>query len=249
MRHGRLTTAAVTAIVLGVLGAPARADAAPLCRPSMEGPTEYQATLGPLVSGFVLAPPAPGSTPPPPASTGIGAATLAREALGAQYSGVWLSSAVQGWAVGLAPGPLDGPAARGAIVDAIAARYTAEETAYLAERLHVDPQPYSDHELRATLEALSSVLRADGAAPAAMSVACRLSDARRVEVEVYSPATQPPVQALSVRVGGRSRTIAGRRLGKPLTVDLRGRRTRVAVTVLLADGRAGTQAVTYIRCR
>ena len=321
----RVAAAGAAIIAGGVLGAPAAADAAPLCRLSVTGPIEYQRTLGPLVSGFVLAPPAPGSPtppPPPPASTGIGAARLAREALGPQFSGVWLSNAVQGWVVGLAPGPLDSAAARASIVERIAAHYTPSETAYLSERLHVDPQLYSEDELRATQDALSAVLRAEPNAPYwGMGIGCSLSDARRVEVTVNSPATpeqfarvvalgeahgdrvrvelsphgpptpgvlpgrppappaepvavarhvtvpilrrcvrgravriaarsgQPSVQTLTLAVGRSSRTIAGRRLAKPLVVALRGRRTKVTVTVRLSDGRVGTRTVTYTRCR
>jgi len=318
----------LTATALGALGVPALADAAePLCRPPANGPFEYQATLDPLVSGFVLAPPAPGRpAPPPPASTGVGAANLAREVLGAQFAGVWLSGAVPGWVVGLAPGPLDPAAARAAILDRISAHYTPAETTHLAERLHLDPQPYGDADLRATRDAVEARLRGEASGtPWGAGVGCALSDARRVEVTLYQPTppdqfqrvvallapfgdkvrvelsdraapmpipmplpginlplgappppvtlgehvrmpivrrcvrgreigiaarpTQPAVRALAVRAGGRTRTIAGRWLAKPLRVPLRGRRTTVVVTVHLADGRAGTKTVTYSRCR
>lgn len=182
---------------ISALGVPPAAAAEPLCRPSMNGPWEYQAKLGPLVGGFVLAPPAPGSGPPspPPASTGIGAGPLARQVLGPQYAGTWMITALQGWGVGLAPGPLDPAAAHAAIIDRVAAHYTADETAYLSERLHVDPQPYSHEDLLATQDAAFSTLRADPAAPAAaIGVGCRLSDARRVEVSIYAPATPEQVQ-------------------------------------------------------
>ena len=186
-------------IALGALCAPARADVQPLCRLSPGGAIEYQRTLGPLVSGFVLAAPAPGQPSSPPSSlpsTGIGAGNLAREALGAQFSMYWLSNTVQGWVVGLAPGPLDAAGARAAIVERIAAHYTPDETAHLAERLHVDPQLYSDTELRATQDALVAVLLAEQGPLWSVGGGCRLSDARRVEVTVYSPAT--PEQFLRV---------------------------------------------------
>lgn len=73
----------MTAIALCALCVPARADAEPLCR--LLGGVSDQARLGPLVSGFVLAPPAPGQPAPPPPpglpSTGVGAANLARDVL------------------------------------------------------------------------------------------------------------------------------------------------------------------------
>lgn len=307
-------------MALSAMGAPALAGAQSLCRQTAAGPLEYQLTLAPLVSGFVLAPGGHGEAPPPPpASTGVGAGNLAREALGAQFAGVWLSNDVQGWVVGLAAGPLDPAAARTAIIERVAAHYTAAETAHLTERLHVDPHPYSDADLHATEEAVRAKLAAE--APGTYwdaRIGCTLSDARRVEVTVFPPSTsaqadrvtallaplgdqvrvafsnvgapamsnlpggtapravvlgrhvrmptalrcvrghvvriaarrsQPAVRSLSVRVAGRARTIAGRRLAKPLTVALRGRRTRVVVTVRLTDGRAGTRAVTYTRCR
>ena len=68
-------------------------------------------------------------------------------------------------------------------------------------------------------------------------------------VRIAARASQPAVGALTVRAGGRSRTISGRRLAKPLTVTFTGRRTKVVVTVLLADGRAATRTGTYTRCR
>ena len=318
------------ALGLGALCAPARADAEPLCR-SLGGVSDA-ARLGSIVSGFVLAPPAPGQPAlPPPSwlpSSGVGAASLAREALAAQFSGHWLSGAVDGWVVGLAPGPLDAAAARTAIVERVGAHYTADETAYLSGRLHIDPQLFGDDDLRATQEAAQAKLFSEAAGTYwSASVGCRLSDARRVEIGVYQPATpeqflrvvellapfgdkvrvelltygppspaiglapptpprpptpqpaRPPVALarhvrmplgtrciragrvriaarpstprvtrLTVQVAGTRRSIGGARLKKPLTVVLRARRTRVVVTVRLADGRVGTRSVTYTRC-
>ena len=312
----------MTAIVLsalGALGAPAVADAQTLCRSAANGPTEYQARLGPLVSGFVVETGGHGDAPPPPASTGVGAGNLARDALGAQFAGFWLSNALQGWVVGIAPGALDAAAARAAVTGHVAAHYTADEAAYLSERLHVDPHPYSDTDLHATQAAVRATLAAE--APGtywAADIACTLSDARRVEVSVFAPTTadgyeritallarfgdqvravrasggspapagspgassgarrvsfarhvrmtpaarclrgrtvritarrgSPAVRALTVRVAGRARTYAGRRLAKPIVVALRGRRTKVAVTVRLADRRSAARTVTYTRC-
>ena len=212
--RGRATAALVAIVTAGALGAfaaPARADADPGCRLS-EGPIEYTRTLGPLVGGFVLAPPAPGQPAPPPSpslpSTGIGAGNLAREALGGQYAMLWMSNALQGWVVGLAPGPLDLTAARAAIIERIAAHYTAAETAYLEERLHISRQPYSQADLNATGEALVAALRAEPDLYWGVATACRLSDAFRTEVTVFSPATPEQflrVMALAEPYGDRVR--------------------------------------------
>lgn len=320
MRLHRRIAAVLVAIALGALTAPALADAQTLCRPAPNGPTEYQARLGPLVSGFVIETGGHGDAPPPPASTGVGAGNLAREALGAQFAGFWLSNALQGWVVGVAPGALDLAAARAAVIQRVAARYTPEEAAYLSERLHVDPHPYSDSDLQATQAAVNATLAAE--APGtywAAAIACTLSDARRVEVSVLPPTTaagyervtallarfgdqvravrasggspapagspgassrarrvsflrhvrmtpalrclrgrtaritarrgSPAVRSLAVRVAGRTRTYAGRRLAKAIVVALRARRTKVVVTVRLADRRSAVRTVTYTRCR
>ena len=69
------------------------------------------------------------------------------------------------------------------------------------------------------------------------------------QVRISARAGQPAVKSLTVRSGGRSRTISGKRLTKPLVVTLRARRTNVEVTVRLADGRAGSRTATYTRCR
>lgn len=327
MRRGRLTTAAVTAIVLGALGVgAARAQAASLC-PSAAGPWEYQTSLLPFLNDPAPTPPTPGGPPPPPpVSTNGGANGAAREALGAQFSGLWLNSGVQGWVVGLAPGPLNTAAARSAIVERLRSRFSESDVAYLDSRLYLDAQLYGQDELQTARDGVESTLRSDPDRPPwSSSVGCGLSDMRRVEIGIFNTATpeqiervtarlapwgdkvriellpygppqvgslpgmpapprapaaiprvsfgrhvnmpilrrcvlgrevniaarasQPAVGALTVRAGGRSRTIAGRRLAKPLTVTLIGRRTKVVVTVRLADGRVGTATVTYTRCR
>lgn len=219
----------------------------------MDGAREYQATLGPLVGGFVLAPPAPGGQPlPPPASTGIGAGNLAREALGARFAGAWLSTALQGWVVGIAPGGLDPAAARGAIVERIAAHYTAAETTHLSERLHIDPQLYGDAELRATQDGVTATLGSE--APGTYwsgGVGCRLSDARRVEVSVLQPVAPEQflrVMALLEPLGDRvrielsDRGVPSPAVGPPLplplpaTVDV-GRHVRMPILTRCVRGR------------
>ena len=314
----------VTALASGLVGGAARADAGSLC-PFAAGPWEYQSALRPFLNDPAPTPPTPGGPPPPPpVSTNGGANGAAREALGAQFSGLWLNSGVQGWVVGLAAGPRDAGAARTAIGERLRTRFSESDVAYLDSRLHLDPQLYGEHELQAARDGIESTLRAEPGIPWGSSVGCRLSDMRRVEIDVFNTATpeqiqrvnavtapygdrvrvellpygppapapvlpltpppprtpppavafgrhvkmpilrqcvrrrtvrvaarasQPAVQALTVRTGGSSRTIAGRRLAKPLAVTLTGRRTKVVVTVHLADGRVGTKAVTYSRCR
>ena len=172
-------------LVSGLAGDAARAEAAPLCALG-DGPAEYQSKLGPLLSTPGPLPPAP---PPPPAPTSrsavypsVGAGALAREALGAQFTMLWVNNVVQGWVVGLAPGALDVEQARTRIVDALAPHFTPADHAYLAERLHVDPQPYSETELRATQAQVDADLTAASIPASRGYGACRLSDAIRVEV-------------------------------------------------------------------
>ena len=319
MRFHRRIVAVLTALALGALVAPALAGAQTLCRAAPNGPTEYQARLGPMVSGFVIDTDGHGDPPPPPASTGVGAGNLAREALGAQFAGFWLSNALQGWVVGVAPGPLDLAAGRAAVMERVNARYTAAEAAFLSERLHVDPHPYGDADLRVTQEAVNATLGAE--APGtywASAIACTLSEGRRVEVSVFHPTTDeqyaritalltrfgdqvraaratsgppaitstpgassnvrpvsfarhvrmtpggrclrgrtvrisaragsPAVRSLTVRSAGRARTYAGRRLARAIVVALGARRTKVTVTVRLADRRSASRTVTYTRC-
>lgn len=312
-------------VVLGALVGASRADAASLC-PIAAGPHEYQSALLPFLNDPAPTPPTPGGPPPPPpVSTNGGANGAAREALGAQFSGLWLNSGVQGWVVGLAPGPLNDAAARTVIVERLRTRFSESDVAYLDSRLYLDAQLYGQDELQTARDGVESTLRSEPDRPPwSSSIGCRLSDMRRIEVGIYNTATpeqiqrvtaglapwgdkvriellahgppapsigppimvppprvppapvafgrhvkmpilrrcvrgntvritarasQPPVRALTVRVAGRPRTIAGRRLVKPLIVELRGRRTTVVVTVRLADGRAGTKTVTYSRCR
>jgi hypothetical protein len=321
----------VAIVAAGAFGAPAVAQAS-LCGGS-EGSLEYTRKLSLYVSSFTPATPLPGQPPldtPDLPSTNVGAGNLAREALGAQFAMLWLHNGLQGWVVGLAPGPLDAAAARAAIVERIAAHYTPDETTYLAGLLHIDPQPYGLADLSAVQDALGQALLAEpDRVLFGVGVSCTKSDAFRVELTIYSPVTpeqflrvlalvepygdkvrvelvphgppspgvlvlgpqppqpqpqgrpavrpvsfsrhvkmpilrrctrarqvrvaarggQPAVKTLSIRSGGRTRTISGKRLARPLVVALRARRTTVAVTVRVADGRAASRTVTYTCCR
>ena len=120
------------------------------------------------------------------------------------------SNALQGWVVGVAPGPLDLAQARAAIVDRLSARFSPDDASMLASRLHVDAQPYRESELRATQDAVTADLSASGI-DAGWSVgygACQFSDAIRVEVELCQDSTPQIVErvrALLVPYGDRVR--------------------------------------------
>ena len=125
----------------------------------------------------------------------MGAVGVAREALGWQFTMLWINHVVQGWVVGVSPGPLDLDQARARIVEGLAPHYTADDLAYVAERLHVDAQPYNETELRATQEQVEADLYAAGIhAGYTRYGLCTLSDAIRVEVMLYSVVDAPTVE-------------------------------------------------------
>jgi len=193
------------------MSASAVAEAAPVCAASY-GPAEYQSTLGPLLSRpSPMPPPAP---PAPPArlsrATSQGwAKDSAREALGEQFTMMWVSNALQGWVIGVAPGPLDLVQARAEIVARLATYFSGDDLAYLTERLHVDAQPYRESELQATQAGVRADLAAGGVGPTSVGFGlCRLSDAIRVEVTLYQPVSAEMIQraqALLVTYGDRVR--------------------------------------------
>ncbi len=159
---------------------------------------EYQARLGPLLSPPIAVPPAPPAPPAPPSRSAaypsVGAGSLAREALGAQFTMYWVSNVVQGWVVGVAPGPLDLQQARARIVEALTPHFTSADVAYLDERLHLDPQPYSEAVLNATRAQVTADLQAIGARWSGGIGACRLSDAIRLEITLYNGTDEQMVQ-------------------------------------------------------
>ena len=183
----------LASIIAGVAPGLAAAQAEPTCRPSEGGPTEYQAALSPFMGE--AAPVPPFGSAPPGATTG-GATTAAREALGDQFTLLWMSDALQGWVVGVAPGPLDLQQARAAIVDRLSARFTPDDVAFLDSRLHLDPQLYGEPQLKAAQAAITADLSAAGI-DAGWSVffgLCELSDAIRVTVELYQDSTPEIVE-------------------------------------------------------
>src|SRR3954469_18859592 len=103
----------------GVCAAPARAASEPCPVPT--GSTAYQATLSPLLGGITpTASPQPGSSTPVAVPTpSVSAFEVARSAVGPQFVEYWLSTPLQGWAVGIAPGAMDVVAARAAILQAL----------------------------------------------------------------------------------------------------------------------------------
>src|SRR4051794_18487838 len=128
----------VAAVAAGLLGVPSIAAAAPGgC--GTEGPYEYQAQLMAQIRP---------------------AEAAARDALGAQYTMSWLG--YQGWAVGLAPGPLNLETARAAIVDRLAAHVSGAQVGVFTDRLHVVAQPYSETELTTTQAQVEAAFTAAG---------------------------------------------------------------------------------------
>jgi len=116
------------------------------------------------------------------------AEAASREALGAQFTIVWLSDRDQGWVVGLAPGPLDLQAARDAIAAALGERVSGDDLATLTSLLHVKAQPYSRAELERVQDEIVARLEGLGAAWA-LGIGCEAGDAFRVEVELFNDAT------------------------------------------------------------
>ena len=195
----------------GLAGDVARAEAAPLCAGG-PGPLEYHARLGPLLSGSPTLPPAP---PPPVAASrsalypAAGARQVARDALGGQFATLWANNVVQGWVVGVSPGPLEPEPARARSVDGLVPHFTPTDFAFLTERLYVDPQPYSEMEIHATMAQVSADLAAAGIRAVTVRYGlCTLSDAIRVEVMLDIASDAPTVErvrAILVPYGDRVR--------------------------------------------
>jgi hypothetical protein len=188
--------ALVVTVAAGVLLATssAAALAAPAACAPADGPHDYQAGLAPLIR----------------TGEGGGAEGASREAVGPQFTMLWLDDVRQGWDVGLAPGAMNADQARAAIVDQLSARFSAEQVSYLADRLHVEPQPYSEADLQATSDQVVAQMQAAdlGAAWSAGYGLCTLSDAIRVEVLMYgdsTQATQDRVRAILAPYGDRVR--------------------------------------------
>jgi|GEM_PF-1739500 len=199
--------ASVTA-ALAIVPSIARADAPPSCAIVPGGDAAYQSALLPLLSS------------PGPVTPGLAtpihqtAEPAARSALGDQFTLAWLSTADQGWDVGLAPGPLDLEQARAAILAQLAASYSPDRLAALAGYLHVVAEPYSASQLSATLDAAVAALSAAGWSVSGSVGLCTLSDAIRVEIMVFSstlplPAAQAAqVDALLAPFGDQVRWVA-----------------------------------------
>jgi hypothetical protein len=159
--------AVATAVALSLLAPASAAAQDPQACAVGGGPYQYQARLTGLLDH---------------------ADAAARERLGTQFAGLWLSDRRQGWAVGVAPGALDAEEARAAIVDGLATRVSGERFETLSSMLSVHPQPYGWAELEAVQAQL--VARLEGLASAwSAGIGCPDGDAWRVEVWLFRDAT------------------------------------------------------------
>ncbi|MDA0180900.1 hypothetical protein OJ997_11395 [Solirubrobacter phytolaccae] len=86
------------------------------------------------------------------------AQAAAKEALGAQYVLHFFDASLQGYGVAFSPGPLDAAAAEAAFTQAIATKVSAEDAAYLDERIYFSPTPYSQAQLDGVYQDLSARL-------------------------------------------------------------------------------------------
>jgi hypothetical protein len=186
VRSGHLV--ALLLVAAALVPASAGADDPPACRVG-GGPPDYQARLVPLLR---LA-----------EADGAG-----RQALGPQFALMWLDNRRQGWDIGVAPGALDLDQARDAIVAQLRSRVSADDAAQLASTLHVEPEPYGEADLRAVQQAIVTQMSAANlGVGSSVGVGCTLSDAFRVEVELYndsSPATVDAVKSIVAPFGDRA---------------------------------------------
>jgi len=178
MRIARLLKATAVAALASAALAGTASAAAPCAVPPPVPDYSYQAALGALL----------------PAGE-----TAARQATGAQYTMLWLDPVRQGWHIAIAPGPLDAAAARAAIVAALQAALPAADATYLADRLEVGDEPYSEADLKAVQSGVIADLQAADL-HVGVSVGfglCQLSDNVRVEVMLYSDSTPAIVAAVT----------------------------------------------------
>lgn len=157
-----------------------------MCAFNTGGSTAYQAVLSLLVSPPTLHP------QNVPLHPGGGASGAVEQALGAQRAILWLDTPRQGWTVAVAPGLLDLPAARAAILTALGERFSAEQVTYLDERLTLLPTPYSWAELTAVERQVPGLL--PPGLLSSMGISCDASDAVRLEIMI-GPAGTPDVVA------------------------------------------------------
>jgi len=118
--------------------------------------------------------------------SGVAGPTRLRAALGEQYAGVFLDPWRNGWGVGLAPGPLDGPAAR-AKVEALLADDPAKGPA-AAAALRIVAMPWSERRIGETFQQVQAAL-AGRALPLGYGVGCR-TGAFGVDVTFYAQTTE-----------------------------------------------------------
>jgi hypothetical protein len=150
------------------------------CAPDGDGPYDYQDRLGDLIGQSSDQDPYVGD-----------AEQAAMDALGAQFGGLWFSTPDQGWAIGVAPGPVALEQAHDAIVTALGSYYGGDDAAYLAGTLHVYAQLYGYAELRGIQDAISDqVDDLDLGVGMTIGVGCEDGeDAWRVRVELFNDST------------------------------------------------------------
>lgn len=280
---------AFVAVVVGAsfaVPSAASAQAGPPMCPLTPGPTAYQPPLLSVLN-----------------SAGGPNSALISAALGPQFTGLWLDTPNQGWAVAVSPGPLDVAGAKAAILAQFGMQLTPEQVAYAGDRLTVHATPYARADLEQVQRDAFAAMQAQGW-PASAAVGCGTSDGYRVQITRFigaAPATpaletetaavlapfgdkvrfnlapgipgsaaapapaRPAVRVrdfafvprcvrgdrLVVRASkssalrsvtisaGKRRAIA--RAGGKARLKLKARRTRVAVTVKLRDGRTATE--------
>jgi hypothetical protein len=187
----------VLAVLLVAPSTAAAANGGP-CAPSGDGPGEYQEPL--LIIGQIS----------DPDGVAGDAEQAAVNALGGQFGGLWFSTPDQGWAIGVAPGPLTLAQAHDAVVSALGAYYTADEVALLDRTLYTYPQLYGYGELRAIQDAIADAWP-DLGVGATIGVGCEDGeDAWRVQVELFNDSTPEViarVQALIAPYGDRVRLL------------------------------------------
>jgi hypothetical protein len=176
----------VTVVVAASFAVPSVASAQggpPMC-PLTPGPTAYQP---PLLSVLNAA--------------GGPSSALISAALGPQFTGLWLDTPNQGWAVAVSPGPLDVAGAKAAILAQFGTQLTPEQVAYAGDRLTVHATPYAKADLEQVQRDAFAAMQAQGW-PASAAVGCGTSDGYRVQITRFigaAPAT-PELEAETAAV-------------------------------------------------
>ncbi|MDQ3631374.1 MAG: hypothetical protein M3417_08955, partial [Actinomycetota bacterium] len=136
------------------------------------------------------------STGPNP-QTRVGAFDVVRADLGAQAGDVGLDNMRGTFYVRFSPGPLDAAAVHERFVRAVERTAPAEDVQAIRPRLRVVAQQYPQTELRSLQRGLFDRIRAERPDVAiGGSVGCRESDDVRVEIDLYSGASEEAAAAV-----------------------------------------------------